>query len=265
MHVLDTHINDIEARIRDISESAPKEESPSIQESLSTYDWILLDSWIAWRTLRFLLKDNDMSPSVQKKWFQTPSSYTASQLKAVWGFSDEVENFIFEKLNVKIKKLIDEDIQKKRNACAHFSGNNEVNGNDYIQITQYYNVLSVVFRHQEFYSFLVKVVQQLGKTIDSVNVQFDSDKKISLCEFPKNIMEYSNSKKVSLSYEQDGNEHFIVFTPNGCKAGLEGSLEPVTSETGSKYIVFGNKGYYRNIDSFIEAIKKDDVHNNSDN
>ena len=51
MHWLDTKINDIEPRIIAIYENAPKQEEVSLQESLSSYGWVLLDSWIAWRTL----------------------------------------------------------------------------------------------------------------------------------------------------------------------------------------------------------------------
>ena len=88
MHRLDNHIRDIEPRIEAIYNNAPKQEEASLQESLSSYGWILLDSWVAWRTLRFVLKDAKISQDIHEKWFQTPSSYNASQLKAVWRFRE---------------------------------------------------------------------------------------------------------------------------------------------------------------------------------
>ncbi len=78
MHKLDSKIIDVEGRIKSICQNCPKMEEASLQESLCAYAWILLDSWIAWRTLRFLLRDLSIGDENLKKWFQTPSSYTAS-------------------------------------------------------------------------------------------------------------------------------------------------------------------------------------------
>ena len=78
MHVLDSYINDIEPRIRAVCNNSPKQEDAALQEALASYGWILLDSWIAWRTLRFLIRDVYLDENVQKKWIQTPSSYTKS-------------------------------------------------------------------------------------------------------------------------------------------------------------------------------------------
>ena len=107
MNVLDNHITDLDNRIKEICEIAPSVEQSSIQESLSSYGWILLDSWIAWRTLRFLLKDQDIKLDIQRKWFQTPSSYTASQIKAVWHFDENVDTYLIKHLGYGLKCTID--------------------------------------------------------------------------------------------------------------------------------------------------------------
>lgn len=112
MHRLDGLINDIEPRIISICDNAPKQEEPSLQTSLSSYGWILLDSWVAWRTLRFLLKEAYIDECVSEKWFQTPSSYTASQLRAVWGFSDSTTDYLYSTTGKRFNALINDTIQK---------------------------------------------------------------------------------------------------------------------------------------------------------
>lgn len=121
MHVLDRNINDLELRIKDIYNYNPEEENTSLQTSLSAYGWILLDAWVAWRSLRFLLKDTYIDDNVLDKWFQTPSSYTAAQIKAVWKFDDSAEKFIDNRTNKGLKSLFDGTIQANRNAAAHFT------------------------------------------------------------------------------------------------------------------------------------------------
>ena len=69
MHILDNHINNMSSRIEAIFENGPKQEEISLQESLASYGWILLDSWIVWRTMRFLIKDMDIDENIQKKWY----------------------------------------------------------------------------------------------------------------------------------------------------------------------------------------------------
>lgn len=64
MHVLDRNINDIEPRIYAIYTNISKQEDPSLQGALAAYGWILLDSWIAWRTLRFLMRRVDLSEKI---------------------------------------------------------------------------------------------------------------------------------------------------------------------------------------------------------
>ena len=107
MHRLDSYINDIEPRIKAIYENVPKQEEPSLQESLASYGWILLDAWVAWRTLRFLLREAYIEDSVHDKWFQTPSSYNASQLMSVWKFNVQTCTYLEGLTGKSFKELID--------------------------------------------------------------------------------------------------------------------------------------------------------------
>ena len=57
MHRLDRYIDDIEPRLKAVIDNIPIQEEVSLQEALAAYGWVLLDSWVAWRTLRFLLSN----------------------------------------------------------------------------------------------------------------------------------------------------------------------------------------------------------------
>ena len=192
MNVLDNHITDLDNRIKDICEIAPTVEQSSIQESLSSYGWILLDSWIAWRTLRFLIKDQDISVETQRKWFQTPSSFTASQIKAVWHFGDNVDTFLNENAGHGLKYLIDNEIEKLRNASAHFSDGGVVNGSDYQKIGNYHQLLSNIFLLYEIISFFISL---------SVNVFETNDASLKMInKNDKMIFEYVLNKK-AINYD----------------------------------------------------------------
>ena len=136
MHRLDAYIEELEPKIIDIYANVPMEEIISLQQSLISYGWILLDSWVAWRTERFLLRKVHIATDVKEKWFNTPSSYTIGQLKAIWKFDERTQAYIKEKTGKSIKELFDGTIQKKRNASAHFSKEVIIAGSDYQTIKQ---------------------------------------------------------------------------------------------------------------------------------
>lgn len=121
MHVLDSKITEIEERIKEVVKYAPEQEGTTMQETVLSYGWILLDSWIAWRTLRFLLRGVSTIEKVQQKWLQTPSSYNFAQLGAVWGFKDITKDYFNNTVGKNGKEIFNDLIQKKRNASAHFA------------------------------------------------------------------------------------------------------------------------------------------------
>lgn len=258
MNVLDNHITDIDKRIKDICQIAPTLEGPSIQESLSSYGWILLDSWIAWRTLRFLIKDQEMKPDIQKKWFQTPSSFSASQIRAVWQFGDNLDSFLNQRTSHGLRYLIDEEIEKARNFSAHFSTGGVINGSDYQKISSYYNLFSNIFLLYEIFSFYVSLSTFVVKSEESSLTMIDGE--------GKNIFEYSNGNQpidynlkiidletvsvVKISFYKKGKSFFLNFDRDGCY--LNDEFESRIGE----FNIFTNKGYYRDISLIKERLKK---------
>lgn len=261
MHRLDGHINDIEPRIEAIYENVAKQEEPSLQESLCSYGWILLDSWVAWRTLRFILRNANISERVKDKWFQTPSSYTASQIKAIWDFSDEVENFIKGKTDKKLKELFDNTIQSKRNASAHFTRKTEVKGQDAQLIKKIYNSLSTVFGLYENYYFFIEVRNVLEKRgYSDFSVEFQKPGRFSLEKFKDSVEEYNRSDSYQIfCKDSSGIEYVILVSKEGCEAGInrvDSPLIPVSNDVHDAYYFLHNKGYYQNYLLFIDSILK---------
>ncbi len=266
MHRLDVYINDIVPRIKAICKYSVKLEEPSLQESLVSYGWIMLDSYIAWRTLRFLLRDSYIDEAVQEKWFKTPSSYTASQLKAIWNFSEDSLSYIERELGRSLKNIIDREIQEKRNACAHYSYNRTVNGMDSQRIKKLYDILSKVFMMYEFYAFLKRVCEKIKNVnINMINVSLLGNDDIILFEcylddFINNTINFAKTKKVILSYttNEDKVLHKIEFSEEGCSVFNKGKYEAIykKNENGilKKYEFFRNKGYYREIDKFVDSL-----------
>ena len=161
MHYLDSLIDDIEPRMHAILDN-PSDADASIQTSLVAYCWILLDSWIAWRTYRYLLRDTIINTDIDDKWFKTPSSYTCSQIKAIWEFSDLELRFFELETGSKLKTVID-TIQDRRNSAAHYKRNLEgkIRGIDILSISKYLDCFSCLFRFEETKKFIEKIRNQL--------------------------------------------------------------------------------------------------------
>ena len=254
MHVLDNHINDITARLKAVYDNGPIQEEPSLQEALASYGWILLDSLVAWRTMRFLIKDMDIDENVWKKWFQTPGSYSASQLKGVWKFSEATDEYIYQKLNKHLKSLFDDTIQKKRNSSAHFNGNSIIQGRDCIEIKEISSVLSDVFLFYEINTFLTVICGELARMgYGEFRFAYHEGEYYDIGSFSERIEEFARNKDFTFTCrDTDGREYGIFFTQDGCKAGKRDAagewqqLLEVTNEKQRSYQFFKNKGYYQN-------------------
>lgn len=261
MHRLDNHIRDIEPRIVAVYNNVPRQEEISLQESLASYGWILLDSWIAWRTLRFVLKDAIISPDVNEKWFQTPSSYNASQLMAIWRFDKNSIDYLEHQTGKNLKTLI-ETIQNKRNSSAHFTKKSTVTGQDAQDIKMYYLTFSKLFLLYELNAFLVVVTEKLTKKgFQDFEFIFENSRKFELNQFVESIKEVSLSSPFQMNCKKDKKQFFVKFSPLGCCAGeindetIRYSFD-VINETHNKYDFFTNKGYYQNADLFVDTIEK---------
>ncbi len=263
MHRLDNYINDIEPRIKAIYDNAPKQEEPSLQVSLASYGWILLDAWVAWRTLRFLLKETYIDDSVHDKWFQTPSSYTANQLMSVWFFSDSTTNYIKLHTGKGFKELIDSTIQKKRNSSAHFTKGSTVTGADSQEIKNYFKTLSKVFLFYETGTFLQNICHKLSiQGYNSFKLIYSETESHAIGDFFDTIDSYSSCNSFSLiCHDSEEREYIILFEEIGCKAGYRQRgekayhLKDVVNGQHS-YKFFDNKGFYQQIDIFIECVEK---------
>lgn len=256
MNVLDNHITDLDNRIKEICEIAPTVEKSSIQESLSSYGWILLDSWIAWRTLRFLLRDQDIKPDIQKKWFQTPSSFTASQIKAVWHFGESVDCYLTKETGYGIKHVIDNDIEKKRNSSAHFSNSGEIRGSDYQRIKKYHELFSNIFLLYEIVAFFYTLSSSIAGFDNSYLFFINNDgKNVLVKHYNEGIVDYNFSiidmneiALIKMKFALNKKEAYLTFDRDGCY------FFDVKEEKNKTYILFTNKGYYRDIVFIKEKI-----------
>lgn len=290
MHRLDSYIQDIEPRICAIccKASQASELAEELPAALTSYGWILLDSWVAWRTLRYLLRDTHISENVHEKWFKTPSSYNLSQLKAIWGFEKNVEEYVEKNTGNKLKELFNEQIQKKRNASAHFSmadGSNP-RGDDHDTIKRIFNVLSKVFLFYEVGSFIRSISLRLCRAgYTNFRVQFNLDPDVSSdvssieadyffehieefvvglkdrCDDDKKKNQGGSHKEKTLIYlfSRHNDDYTIKFHVEGCSVGKKkanGDIKYrfIRSEKIKKYVIFENKGYYTDIDSFVRAV-----------
>ena len=261
MHRLDSHINDIEPRIKAIFENVPKQEEPSLQQSLSSYGWILLDSWIAWRTLRFLLRETYIDDNVNDKWFQTPSSYTASQLKAVWKFSDTTIDYLTSNTGKGFKELIDKTIQGKRNSSAHFTKRSEVSGMDFQEIKIIFQALYRVFMLYECGNFFCVVCDKLlQKGYEDFEVCYPSGEVYTVDDLLDSMSIFAKNTEFYIKCNNNEDEYIIVCQTDGCKAGFKNTddkfvIYDVVNEEQSKYNFLGNKGFYQNVDLFIKTVE----------
>lgn len=147
MHKLDQKVRDIREKLIDILVYFKNVEDSVVATSLSAFCWVLLDSYIAWRTQRFLLRDISLSDEINEKWYSTPSSYTFAQLNPIWRFEEELDQ-IFEDNCGGTLKSICEEIQKKRNISAHYKHefNTEIRGEDVeLRIKKYFIYIDVLF------------------------------------------------------------------------------------------------------------------------
>lgn len=262
MHRLDGHINDLEPRIKDIYLNIPKQAEPSLQVSLSSYGWILLDSWVAWRTLRFLLKDIYIDDTVHDKWFQTPSSYTASQIKVAWRFDSTTETYIKNNTGKGLKELFDNTIQIKRNASAHFTRKAVINGSDYHELQQYFTVLSKVFLFYETNAFFVNVAEKLAKQgYEDFKIFFDEDDSgFDLKDLLSHINEYDKCHYFSINGKKwDGTIINILVEDEGCFVGQsmktnKDSMKSIINASHSRYYFWGNKGFYQDVELFVNSV-----------
>lgn len=140
MHYLDSLIDDIEPRMQSILDTSPTIPETTIQTSLISYCWILLDSWIAWTTYRFLLRDSLLDQDIPDKWIRTPSSYRCNQIQSIWKFGKDSIRFFERNTGESLKNAIDTTIQARRNASAHFSRDfeNMVRGDDIRRIKAFF-------------------------------------------------------------------------------------------------------------------------------
>ena len=261
MHVLDAKINDIVPRIADIYKSASEAEPSSTQESLSSYGWILLDSWITWRTLRYLLRKTEIDEAVCKKWFQTPSSYTGSQIYAAWKFNESELVYIDQKLGQSAKKVMDEEIVQRRNTAAHFNGGVPIRGDDYNRINSIFNCFSKVFLFIELSSFLhdYEVILKRDKYVD-MKIFTDDGKSYSTSIFPEAIESFAMSSYIKISFMNQTDDYYVVtIDDSGCMAGCGKDLatieqKSVISKNGSSYFLLANNGYYLPVQSFCDDV-----------
>ena len=261
MHVLDPKINDIVPRLEDIYRSASEVEPSSTQESLSSYGWILLDSWITWRTLRFLLRKTEIDEVVCKKWFQTPSSYTGAQIYAAWRFNDDVLQYIDQQLGQSAKKVMDDEIVKRRNTAAHFNGGVPIRGNDYSRIQAIFNCFSKVFLFIELSSFLhdFEAILQKDNYVDMKIITNDG-KSYSTTDFSTAIGSFSTSSCVKITFMNQTSDYYIVTLDiSGCRTGC--GKDPTTIEQktvinkeGLPYLLLTNNGYYLPVQSFYNDV-----------
>ena len=258
MNVLDNHITDLDNRIKEICKTAPAVEQSSIQESLSSYGWILLDSWIAWRTLRFLLKDQDIRLDIQKKWFQTPSSYTASQIKAVWHFDENVDIYLTKHLGCGLKHTIDDEIEKMRNSSAHFSNGGIVKGSDYQKISCYHLLFSNIFLLYEILSFSISISNNV-LDIRSYDLMMVDENNTEIIKYQINnhainfnfeIIDFNSVAIVKMGFNKQGRKEYLCFDKEG-RCYLDTNKAQV-----GVFKIFSNKGYYRDTTQIKEKLKE---------
>lgn len=255
MHYLDSVIEDIEPRMQAIMKETPTMGDSSIQSSLMSYGWVLLDSWIAWRTLRFILRSSNIDECIPEKWIRTPSSYRYNQLQPIWNFSKECLDYFEKMTDHSLKDAIDNTIQNKRNASAHFSRdpNLRADGMDVRLIKKYYDILSWIFRFRETEQFLF----DLGMEFEKIGIA-DFSYSFYGCEVHDNTFKtYQELKKIVCSISIP-NTLYIVFDKEnkecGTAFGLEEVIDKIKLEDGKNFNIFDGKCYYVNKQPIISAV-----------
>lgn len=257
MHAIDRYINDIEPRIKAIIEYIPKQEEISLQSALASYGWILLDAWVAWRTMRFLLRSTVLDDQNQDKWIQTPSSYTPSQLRSAWVFNESTIDYIQNETGQKYKTLVEGTIQKKRNCSAHFNRHETINGMDANIIKTIFKTLSTVFLAYEIDSFICDAQRILSSKGYQNFSLFMNDTPID--EVKKNLQKYSTSDSIIISCNDNTtNQYEILIHRTKCQARKKlddhSQWIDVVNDIVTKYSFWTNKGYYQNVGLFCDTI-----------
>ncbi len=259
MHRLDGHIRDIELRLKEIINSIPQQEGVSLQASLAAYGWIMLDSWVAWRTLRFLLRKLVIDDKVHDKWFQTPSSYSSGQLMAVWQFQVSTLDYIKSETSHSFKELIDTILQGKRNASAHVKTNNTVEGRDYRNIDNMFECLSKVFTHYETCDFIVDATEKFrARGFGDFLVQYSNGVVTKINDIYDCIVEYAGSKSLTMKMYKEHIEYCVTLSDNGSFIWKENEPLndkcPINNASHDEYMFFKDKGYYVSVGLFVETV-----------
>lgn len=273
MHVLDSKITEIEERIEEVIKYAPQQEGTTMQETVLSYGWILLDSWVAWRTLRFLLRGVSTIEQVQEKWLQTPSSYSSAQLGAVWGFKDITAEYFNSTMGRDGKGIFNELIQKKRNASAHFSpktsdADTNISGSDTNVIQMLYKGLSTAFLFYESMAFW-KDVQALlaqrgyGKLKVLIKDATGEEKEFGMDSIDNALPTFNKNSGYRVVFNNEENRScMIIVKSNYCKIGFSSDSDEkelqeghfLKAEDGKYYNLLDNKGYYVHIAEFVQNI-----------
>ena len=195
MEKLNIKIAEMRNKIIDICLNIHSIENNTFQDAIAAYTWNLLDSYVAWRTLRYLLRDTIIDDEVDEKWYSTPSSYRCASLKPIWKFGKVVEELSKNECGKKFSSLIDDEIQKNRNSGAHYKNEvSSITGSD------------IENKIKKYFIFLDKLffIYELNATINNC---FDMSNKIVLeiVAFPiddnKNIISFVPSKIEELKIE----------------------------------------------------------------
>ena len=147
MKKINNKITDIRNKIIDICSNIDSIKIDTVQFALAAFTWNLLDSYIAWRMTRFVLKDIIISDDVSEKWYSTPSSYNVNDLVRVWRFSKKILDDISEQECGNPFTNVIKEITDNRNAVAHFKEEiQNIKGSDVEQkINKYFKFLDKVF------------------------------------------------------------------------------------------------------------------------
>lgn len=259
MHRFDNCIKDIDMRLNAIIQGTFSQEEPSLQESLASFGWILLDSAIVWRTYRYLLRDYTIPDDVHDKWFKTPSSYTASQLMAIWHFNDSVQEDIRNKTGKKFSDLINKEVQIKRNSVAHFTQERNVTGADVQEIKKIYAAMKSAFSYYELLSFVDNVnIVLKEKGVENCKVLMPNGDFYERGQFQQSIQLYEAVKeKIVLVYEYETQNKYLVLSPQGCEAGADiDNCNAILNDLGQSYSFGDTKSYYMDVNVFTRNVMR---------
>jgi len=126
----------------------------------------------------------------------------------------------------------------------------------------YYHALSKLFLLYEINAFLGVIADKLSKNgFRNISIRFENGSNYSLAQFEDSIDDVFQSVPFCMSFAKGDHKHFVYFTQSGCSTGsIEDDIKytsgNVINVEHDRYDFFSNKGYYRNVDLFIETIKK---------